>query len=103
MSAAIRIVFPNTRHRLYFWHIFQNAAKHLSQVIKGHPKFLAEFKKCVYEENFVVYFNKKWKDLLETYKLEENSWLKNLYDLRVHWPAVFRDSFTANMTTTQRS
>ncbi|WVZ49619.1 hypothetical protein U9M48_000960 [Paspalum notatum var. saurae] len=103
MSAAIRIVFPNTRHRLCLWHIYQNAAKHLSKVIKDHPKFLADFKKCVYEESSMEYFDKMWHDLLETYELKENSWLNNLYELRAHWAAVFRDSFTADMTTTQRS
>ena len=57
MSAAIRIVFPNTRHRLCLWHIFQNAAKHLSHVIEDHPQFLAEFKRCVYQEISVAYFD----------------------------------------------
>lgn len=103
MSAAIRIVLPNTRHRLCLWHIYQNAAKHLSQVMKDHPKFLADFKKCVYEESSVASFDKMWTDLLETYELKDNSWLSNLYELRAHWAAVFRDSFTADMTTTQRS
>ncbi|WVZ64636.1 hypothetical protein U9M48_014130 [Paspalum notatum var. saurae] len=73
------------------------------QVIKDHPQFLADFKKCVYEESFVASFDKMWSDLLETYELKDNSWLSNLYELRAHWAAVFRDSFTADMTTTQRS
>jgi zinc finger SWIM domain-containing protein 3 len=60
MSAAIRIVFPNTRHRLCLWRIFQNAAKHLSHVIEDNPKFLAEFKRCVYEERSVDYFTEIW-------------------------------------------
>jgi hypothetical protein len=50
MSAAVRIVFPNTRHRLCLWHIYQNADKHLSHVINKHPQFISKFKKCVYEE-----------------------------------------------------
>jgi zinc finger SWIM domain-containing protein 3 len=84
MSAAIRIVLPNTRHHLCLWHIYQNAAKHLSQVMKDHPKFLADFKKCVYEESSVASFDKMWTDLLETYGLKDNSWLSNLYELRAH-------------------
>jgi hypothetical protein len=40
---------------------------------------------------------------LETYGLKDNSWLSNLYELRAHWAAVFRDSFTADMSITQRS
>ncbi|WVZ79366.1 hypothetical protein U9M48_026950 [Paspalum notatum var. saurae] len=90
MSAAIKIVFPNTRHRLCLWHIYQNAAKHLSHVINEHPEFLAEFKKCVYEERSVYCFNELWHELLIKYNLEENLWLNNLYGLRTHWAAVFR-------------
>jgi zinc finger SWIM domain-containing protein 3 len=85
------------------WHIFQNAAKHLSHVIEEHPLFLSEFKKCVYQESSVEYFDELWNELLKKYKLENNSWLKNLYALRGHWAAIFRDSFTADMTSTQRS
>ncbi|KAJ1261843.1 hypothetical protein BS78_09G061600 [Paspalum vaginatum] len=103
MFAAIRIVFPNTRHRLCLWHIYQSAAKLLSHVINEHPEFLAEFKKCVYEERSVYYFNELWHELLSKYNLEENLWLNNLYGLRAHWAAVFHDSFTADMTSTQRS
>jgi zinc finger SWIM domain-containing protein 3 len=81
MSAAVRIVFPNTRHHLCLWHIYQNAAKHLSHVINKHPQFLSEFKKCVYEERYVGYFNEIWYELLSKYILEDNSWLNNLYGL----------------------
>jgi zinc finger SWIM domain-containing protein 3 len=103
MAAAIRIVFPNTSHRLCLWHIYQNAAKHLSHVINGHPQFLVEFKKCVYEERSVAYFNEIWNELLVKYNLDDNSWLNNLYRLWAHWAAVFCDSFTTDMTSTQRS
>jgi zinc finger SWIM domain-containing protein 3 len=48
-------------------------------------------------------FQKKWNELLTEYSLEENSWMLNLYDLREKWAAIYRDSFTADMTTTQRS
>jgi hypothetical protein len=48
------------------------AAKNLSHVINEHPQFLAEFKKCVYEERSVAY-----NELLVKYNLEDNSWLNN--------------------------
>ena len=37
------------------------------------------------------------------YNLEDNEWMSNLYGLRTKWVAVYRDSFTANMNSTQRS
>jgi zinc finger SWIM domain-containing protein 3 len=103
MAEAIAYVFPNTSHRLYLWHIYLNAAKHLGHVIHKHPEFLYAFKRCVYEDRLEEYFIKKWNELLTKNGLEENSWLLNLYDLRRKWVAVYRTSFTADMTTTQRS
>jgi zinc finger SWIM domain-containing protein 3 len=104
MARAIAYVFLNTRHRLCLWHIYLNAAKHLSRVIHEHPhEFLPAFKKCVYEDRSEECFKKKWNELLTKYSLEENSWMKNMYELREKWAAVYRDSFTADMTTTQRS
>jgi hypothetical protein len=49
----------------------------------------------VYEDRPEERFQRKWNELLTDYKLEENSWLLNLYDLREKW--------AADMTTTQRS
>jgi hypothetical protein len=37
------------------------------------------------------------------YNLQENIWLQNLYNLREKWVAIYRDSFTAGITTTQMS
>jgi zinc finger SWIM domain-containing protein 3 len=104
MAGAIAYVFPNTSHRLCLWHIYLNAAKHLGHVIQQHPeKFLPDFKRCVYEDRSEFYFNKKWDELLCEYKLKDNKWMSKLYDLRKKWAAVHRDSFTADMNSTQRS
>jgi zinc finger SWIM domain-containing protein 3 len=58
----------------------------------------------VYLENSVAYFEQKWQELLISYDLVENSWIQTLYGLREKWAAVYRnDSFSADMTSTQRS
>jgi zinc finger SWIM domain-containing protein 3 len=50
MVGAIAYVFPNISHCLCLWHIYLNASKHLSHVIRAHPHhFLSDFKSCVYE------------------------------------------------------
>ena len=91
-------------HRLCLFHIYVNAATHLAHVIHKHPeKFLLDFKRCVYEDRSEAIFIEKWNELLSEYKLEENKWMENLYDLRKNWAAVYRDSFTADMNSTQRS
>jgi len=107
MAEAIAYVFPNTSHRLCLWHICLNAAKHLSHVIheldKKGNKFLTDFKNCVYEDRSETYFIEKWHELLAKYNLQYNTWMANLYALRAKWAAVYRDSFTADMNSTQRS
>ena len=81
MAAAIAFVFPNTSHRLCLWHIYLNATKHLGHVIHASEnksdekldnkskdksdnrpednsdnKFLADFKRCIYEDRSETYF-----------------------------------------------
>ena len=104
MDGAIAYVFPNTSHRLCLWHIYLNAAKHLGHVIHKHPeKFLPDFKRCVYEDRSEYKFNKKWHELLDRYNLQDDEWMAKLYELREKWAAVYRDSFTSDMNSTQRS
>lgn len=103
MAATLIAVMPNTSHRLCLWHIFQNAAKHLGHVIGKHSEFLSRFKSCSYEKRSIAHFTELWNKMLEDYKLQDNVWLQNLYKIRNKWATVFRDSFTADMTSTQRS
>ncbi|KAJ1275812.1 hypothetical protein BS78_05G165500 [Paspalum vaginatum] len=82
---------------------YLNAAKHLGHVMNKYPdKFMPAFKRCIYEDRSKDYFKKKWNELLIEYSLEDNSWMQNLYTLREKWAAVYRDSFTADMNSTQR-
>jgi zinc finger SWIM domain-containing protein 3 len=103
MAGAIAYIFPNISHCLCLWHIYLNAAKHLIHVIHNHPKFLTDFKGCVYKDISEECFKKKWDELLNKYNLQENSWPQNLYGLREKWAAVYRDSFTADIIMTQRN
>nr|XP_034592781.1 protein FAR1-RELATED SEQUENCE 5-like [Setaria viridis] len=104
MARAIAYVFRNTSHRLCLWHICLNAAKHLGPLIKKFSEtFLPEFKRCVYEERSEPLFIQMWQKLLSKYKLENNQWMANLYALRKKWATIYRDSFTADMNSTQRS
>nr|XP_034586708.1 protein FAR1-RELATED SEQUENCE 5-like [Setaria viridis] len=59
--------------------------------------------RCVYEERSEPLFIQMWQKLLSKYKLENNQWMANLYALRKKWATIYRDSFTADMNSTQRS
>ncbi|XP_047978703.1 protein FAR1-RELATED SEQUENCE 5-like [Salvia hispanica] len=50
MSAALASKLPSTYHRLCVWHIFQNAAIHLSSVFSSFKNtFATDFSRCVYD------------------------------------------------------
>lgn len=104
ISKAISIVFPEAHHRLCIWHIYQNGLKHLSSVFKKYESFSARFKECIYEPETVEEFDEMWNALLVDYGLENNKWLKGLYELREKWAQVYAHAyFCAGITTTQRS
>jgi zinc finger SWIM domain-containing protein 3 len=92
LEKAIRIVFPDSCHRLCLWHIYQNAATNLSHVISNNSGFLQEFKSCVYEERSVAHFEMKWQQLLNTYKLHDNCWIQNIYMLSKKWATVEKNT-----------
>jgi hypothetical protein len=52
----------------------------------------------------VMNLKKIEKNLLETYKLQDNAWLNGLYNERTFWVlAYMKDTFWAEINTTHRS
>ena len=70
----------------------------------GIPDFKKMFNKCLYACETVEEFQSKWDELLITFNVTENSWLKKLYTLREKWCAAFSlDTFSAGIQSSQRS
>ncbi|XP_058088423.1 protein FAR1-RELATED SEQUENCE 5-like [Magnolia sinica] len=104
MANALASVMPETYHRLCMWHIYQNVAKHLSNVFNGLKSFGSDFSKCVYDYEEEEEFLAAWNNLLEKYDLVQNKWLQNLFKEREKWAMVYgRNTFCADMKSTQRS
>ncbi|EOA19148.1 hypothetical protein CARUB_v10007820mg [Capsella rubella] len=99
MSNAIVKVFPEIKHRLCVWNIYQNAAKKLSHVFHGPGHSIIDFGKCVYDHEEEVGWLLAWSNMLEKHNLRENKWLQNVFDAMVYG----RHTFTADMVSTQRS
>jgi zinc finger SWIM domain-containing protein 3 len=72
ISNVIREVLPGFHHCLCLWHIYQNAAKHLSQVFSELSTFSQAFKSCVYDLKTIKEFESSWKALLDDYVMKEN-------------------------------
>ncbi|XP_045791255.1 protein FAR1-RELATED SEQUENCE 6-like [Trifolium pratense] len=103
MKNAIEVVFPKARHRWCLWHIMKKVPEKL-----GRRSDYESIKELLH---YVVYdslsksdFMEKWEKMIEDFKLQDNEWLKGLFDERNRWVPVFlRDTFWAGMSTTQRS
>ncbi|XP_040996090.1 protein FAR-RED IMPAIRED RESPONSE 1-like [Juglans microcarpa x Juglans regia] len=104
MKNAIAIVFPESRHRLCLWHILKKVPEKLSSYASYKSGMKNALMKCVYDTHTIDEFEKSWDELIDTYHLHDNVWLKSLYTEREYWvPAFLKDCFWAGMSTTQRS
>ncbi|XP_047337223.1 protein FAR1-RELATED SEQUENCE 5-like [Impatiens glandulifera] len=104
MAKALTLKWPETHHRLCIWHIYQNAAIHLSGVFSQFKGFAKDFASCIYDFDEERDFITAWNQMLTQYSLEENDWLRRMFQLREKWALVYgRHIFCADMTTTQRS
>ncbi|XP_042450660.1 protein FAR1-RELATED SEQUENCE 6-like [Zingiber officinale] len=103
MAIAIEEVFPSSHHRLCLWHIM----KKLPVKLGGHAQYKMikkQLKTIVYNSLTVDECDENWLKMIEEFKLENNDWLKSLYEERNRWvPVYVKDHFWAGMSTTQRS
>nr|KAJ0219584.1 hypothetical protein LSAT_V11C300142720 [Lactuca sativa] len=68
--------------------------------------FKADFNNIVWDSKIVVNdFEMRWDALMVKYKLQDNKWMKDMFDLRSSWiPAYFKDvPMSGLMRTTSRS
>ncbi|KAJ3681062.1 hypothetical protein LUZ60_015551 [Juncus effusus] len=66
--------------------------------------FQTDLSECINQSLTVEAFETKWKQMLHTYKLENNRHLKLMFSTASQWiPAYFKDIFLADMSTSQRS
>lgn len=75
MRNAIKKVFPNARHRLCSWHLLRNATSNVKK-----PKFVSKFKQCMLGDYDIREFKVKWEALVTKFGLQDNIWVKDLYD-----------------------
>ncbi|KAL3730191.1 hypothetical protein ACJRO7_027235 [Eucalyptus globulus] len=104
MAKAIRVVFPNTQHRLCTWHIIQNAIKNIPQLYHK-PDFRDKyFFRLMYRCKLEDEFESIWMEMEEEWDTQNNNWLQRLYGLRHKWSSAFgRDIFSCGIRSSQRS
>ncbi|KAK2420433.1 FRS (FAR1 Related Sequences) transcription factor family [Trifolium repens] len=104
MKAAIKEVFPNTRHRFCLWHILRKVPEKLSHVWSKHGDFMMYLNRCIYKSWSEQQFEDSWHEMVEKFQLSEDAWIHSLYEEREHWvPVYMKDTFFGGLSTTQRS
>ncbi|KAK1680813.1 hypothetical protein QYE76_041661 [Lolium multiflorum] len=84
MQRAIRVIWPDSNHKLCVWHIQQNIVRHLSD-----DKVKEEFRSFIYDSSSIDEHESKWLDLLERNKVtSEESWLHPMYQMRKLWVSL---------------
>ncbi|XP_054809814.1 protein FAR1-RELATED SEQUENCE 5-like [Prosopis cineraria] len=104
MARALCEVLPNTKHCLCSWHLLKNGVKHLGNLMKDGSHFLTDFKKCMFNYVDVEKFEEAWSQLLSSYNVHENGWLKSTYDIKEKWAWCYvKETCTLGMRSTQIS
>ncbi|XP_021732179.1 protein FAR1-RELATED SEQUENCE 7-like [Chenopodium quinoa] len=94
MAKAIRIVFPNSRHRLCTWHINENAKKNIKG-LRQKEGFTDLFDIVLKYTDTVAEFEHYWSSMLDKFQCQDNKWIMNLYNIREMWcPAYSKDYFS---------
>lgn len=101
ITQAVELVFPNTQHCFSYWHILKNAQSHLGTVNTSQT-FQNMFIKCMQGPNSETELEESWATMLNEYKLQENSWLSDLYRSRNKWCSAFnKDTFDGGINSSQ--
>jgi hypothetical protein len=82
--AAIKFVFPDTRHRLCMWHILNKLLERVGRPLIEDDDFFCEFMSCVWGSESPDEFEARWTSIISKYSLENNSWLSDKYNMRNH-------------------
>ncbi|KAL6657004.1 hypothetical protein ACP70R_004784 [Stipagrostis hirtigluma subsp. patula] len=96
---AVRIVFPQSSHRICSWHTDQGIAEHL------HCSSQNEFRSLMYDACSPAAFDARWHGFLARHRTAKNQrWLDAMYEKRELWAAAFlHGKFFLGMASDQRT
>ncbi|KAL6909538.1 hypothetical protein ACP4OV_001819 [Aristida adscensionis] len=99
IKAAVREVFPKTRHRISYWDVLRSISERLGELAE-HEAIKTELGTVIYDALKVDEFEERWKNLIDRCGLQDNEWIIFLYENRHLWvPAFLKDAFWAGLGT----
>ncbi|KAL4568104.1 hypothetical protein LXL04_023705 [Taraxacum kok-saghyz] len=100
---AIKKVFPNSQHRFCTWHIKRHELEHLRTYVTSYSDFQESYRRWL-KSDTIEEFEATWDVIRGKYKVENGSWLSDMYTQQKHWVTTYlKDIFWAGMTTSGRS
>lgn len=97
IKAAVREVFPSTRHRIGDWHVVRSISEKLGEF----PEYEAMrngLVNVIYDSLNDNEFEARWKNWIDRFGLQDNEWIAFLYENRNLWgPAFLKDTFWAGL------
>lgn len=99
IKAAVREVFPKTRHRISDWHVVRSISEKLGELAE-YESLKTELETIIYDSLKDDEFEARWKILIDRFGLQDNEWMTFLYENRHLWvPAFLKDAFWAGLST----
>ncbi|XP_039118766.1 protein FAR1-RELATED SEQUENCE 6-like isoform X2 [Dioscorea cayenensis subsp. rotundata] len=103
IQGAVRLVFLNSHHRLYLWHIMKKVPEKLGGLneYKAIKKIL---KRITYEVVDIHDFEDTYLKMMAEFNIDKNEWLNSLFKIRDRWAPIYvKGIFWVGMSATQRS
>ncbi|XP_076907266.1 protein FAR1-RELATED SEQUENCE 5-like [Bidens hawaiensis] len=86
MKRAIQDVFPNSRHRLCMWHMWEKVTSKVGPATPNVAEFKEKLAQIVWTDSITTdEFEEKWTSMLSEYGLSDHEWLDDLYKIRKDW------------------
>ncbi|CAI9265857.1 unnamed protein product [Lactuca saligna] len=94
LKKAIDKVFPLAHHRLCMWHITKKLPNKILSIEDAttNQKFRKRFHSIIWNSKLEPHeFENVWRQMLEEFKITDNTWMNTMHGLRKSWiPAFFK-------------
>lgn len=104
MRTAIKLVFPRTVHRNYFFHIKSKCYQKNGPCFAKNKNLPEDFEDTVNNSLTVPEFERDWKKMIEDYNLQNNKYFNKMWETRNRFiPVYFKNDFFPFIQSTGRS